>query len=123
MSSLSPEEVAECQLLRRQNAVLRAENEILQRRLDEERSSSHRWQHDGHHHLMEANACRASIEEASANTQIVALYDELQRLRKKCDVYAEAVEESRSHFLEMKRLYAELEPQMRPSTDAPHREV
>ncbi|CAG9570879.1 conserved hypothetical protein [Leishmania major strain Friedlin] len=99
--------------LRCQNQLLKAENAVLQRKLEEERAQRRQSQLDVNHYNLEAEACREAIEKADGNAQVLALYDELQRLRKKCDIYAEAVEESRCYFFEMKRLYMEVSPYLR----------
>ncbi|KPI87211.1 hypothetical protein ABL78_3727 [Leptomonas seymouri] len=115
---LTPEERREFNNLRQQNQILKAENAMLQRKLEEERSDRLQWQHDGNHHTTEARICCESIEKMDKSAQVLALYAELHRLREKCDVYADAVEESCGYFFEMKRLYAEVEPHLR--SGAPH---
>lgn len=111
--ALTAVEQRECDDLRRQNKLLKAENAMLQRKLDDERANRQQWQRDGNHHTSEANMCCASIEKVDKDAHVLALYAELRRLREKCDVYAEAVEESRNYFFEMKRLYTEVEPYLR----------
>ncbi|KPA76565.1 hypothetical protein ABB37_07851 [Leptomonas pyrrhocoris] len=113
--ALTPEEWKEFNDLRRQNQLLKAENAMLQRKLEEERSHRLQWQSEGDHNTAEAAMCCESIEKMDKDAQVLALYAELHRLREKCDVYAEAVEESRSYFFEMKRLYTEVEPHLRSS--------
>ncbi|KAG5483974.1 hypothetical protein LSCM1_05824 [Leishmania martiniquensis] len=110
---LTAEEMKEFAELRWQNQLLKAENAVLLRKLEEERAQRRQSQLNENHYNLEAKACRDAIEKTDGNTQVLALHDELQRLRKKCDVYAEAVEESRSYFFEMKRLYMEVSPYLR----------
>ncbi|CAJ1987108.1 hypothetical protein conserved [Leishmania donovani] len=111
--TLTAAEMKEFAELRCQNQLLKAENAVLQRKLEEERAQRRQSQLDENHYNLEAEACREAIEKTDGNAQVLALYDELQRLRKKCDIYAEAVEESRSYFFEMKRLYMEVSPYLR----------
>lgn len=118
--ALSSAERREFDDLRRQNKILKAENAMLQRRLDEERAHRQQWQRDGNHFTAEAKLCCESIEQLDKDARVLALYAELHRLRAKCDVYAEAVEESRNYFFEMKRLYTEVEPSLR-SPGAAHK--
>ncbi|KAL7699237.1 hypothetical protein N2W54_004026 [Lotmaria passim] len=113
--ALTPEELKEFFDLRRQNQVLKAENAILQRKLEEEHTRRLQWQRAGNHHTTEAEMCCAAIEKVDKEAHVLALYAELHRLREKCDVYADAVEESRNYFFEMKRLYTEVEPYLRSS--------
>lgn len=111
--ALTPEERQEFNDLRQQNRLLKAENAALQLRLEEERAHRLQWQQHGDHFAAEAKMCCDAIESAEKDAPVLALYAELRRLREKCDVYAEAVEESRSYFFEMKRLYTEVEPYLR----------
>ncbi|KAG5484286.1 hypothetical protein LSCM4_07852 [Leishmania orientalis] len=118
--ALTAEEMKEFAELRWQNQLLKAENAVLLRKLEEERAQRRQSQLDENHYSVEATACRDAIEKIDGSAQVLALHDELHRLRKKCDVYAEAVEESRSYFFEMKRLYMEVSPYLRSlSGDAP----
>lgn len=117
--TLTAEEMNEFAELRCQNQLLKAENAVLQRKLEEERAQRQQSQLDENHYKLQAEACREAIEKTDSNAHVLALYDELHRLRKKCDIYAEAVEESRSYFFEMKRLYMEVSPYLRSfSSDA-----
>lgn len=118
-AALTADEAQEFAELRRQNQVLRAENAVLQRRLEEERSQRRQGPEGDNHYRVEAKVCRAAITDMDANAQLLGLYDELRRLRRKCDVYAEAVEESRSYFFEMKRLYTEVAPHLRSTGGSP----
>lgn len=100
----------EVERLRRENARLAQENAELKQRIEEERV--HRWQcmQDENHQALQANGYRAKIETLDKDVEVVRLHEELQKQRKKCNVYAEALEESHSFFVELKRLYAEIEP-------------
>ncbi|GET86856.1 hypothetical protein, conserved [Leishmania tarentolae] len=111
--ALTAEEMKEFEELRCQNQLLKAENAVLQRKLEEERAQRRQSQLDQNHYSLEAEACREAIEKVDSDAQVLALYDELHRLRMKCAIYAEAVEESRSYFFEMKRLYMEVSPHLR----------
>ncbi|KAG5509498.1 hypothetical protein JKF63_06203 [Porcisia hertigi] len=114
-SALTEREKKEFDELRWQNQLLKAENAVLQRKLEEELAQRRQPQLDQTHYSLEAKTCLEAIENIDSNAQVLALHDELHRLRKKCDIYAEAVEESRSYFFEMKRLYMEVLPHLRSS--------
>ncbi|ORC86204.1 uncharacterized protein TM35_000302440 [Trypanosoma theileri] len=100
--------MAELERLRAANAELRAENAELRRRLTAERAglTPGAW----------AAASGAAVElqlagrirERDGAATILALHDELRRLSQQCGRYADALEEARGNFVEMKRLYSEL---------------
>ncbi|CAJ1019102.1 conserved hypothetical protein [Leishmania braziliensis MHOM/BR/75/M2904] len=118
--TLTAADMKELEELRLRNQLLRAENAELQSKLEDERTQRRQSQLDENHYSLEAKACREAIEKIDSKAQVLALHDELHRLRKKCDIYAAALEESRSYFFEMKRLYMEVSPHLRSfSGDAP----
>lgn len=99
--------------LQAQNEKLRQENELLRRRLEEERLLRQSTDAVDSHKAFEAAACKDQIRAIDENAEVLALHAELLQLRQTCAVYAEATEESRSYFFELKRLYAELEKHLK----------
>ncbi|EAN87487.1 hypothetical protein C3747_200g50c [Trypanosoma cruzi] len=94
--------------LRERNARLREENSKLRVRLNQERQHVASEGMDGGHRELEVGLCKDLIREKEKQATILALHDELTRLNRQCAVYADALEEARGNFVEVKRLYGEL---------------
>lgn len=100
--------------LKLQNQRLRQENEELRQRLEEERALRRSVDAADSHKALEAATYKDQIQAIDDKAEALALHSELLQLRQTCAVYAEATEESKSYFVELKRLYAELEKYLRP---------
>ncbi|KEG10056.1 hypothetical protein DQ04_04241020 [Trypanosoma grayi] len=100
--------MAELERLRERNAKLREENTQLKKKLAEERPNITGDGFDDGHRRVEVESYRRLINEQDPQATILSLHDELMRLGRQCAVYADALEEARENFVEMKRLYSEL---------------
>ncbi|RNF16511.1 uncharacterized protein Tco025E_05159 [Trypanosoma conorhini] len=98
----------EVERLRERNAQLREENAELRTRLNQERLHIAADGIEKERRELEVDFCRELIRERDEHATILALHDELTRLNRQCAVYADALEEARGNFVEMKRLYGEL---------------
>lgn len=94
--------------LRKENEVLRREVANLKSMLEEEKTRRHDGGLDTHK-VHEGRATASIIEEKESDAEVVQLYNELIVERKKCAVLAEMLEDVRSHFFEIKKLYSEME--------------
>ncbi|RNF02907.1 hypothetical protein TraAM80_06110 [Trypanosoma rangeli] len=93
---------------RERNAKLREENAELRVRLSQERPHSATDGIGKGSRELEVDLCRELIQEKDGKATILELHDELTRVKRQCAVYADALEETRGNFVEMKRLYDEL---------------
>ncbi|ESL08199.1 hypothetical protein TRSC58_04102 [Trypanosoma rangeli SC58] len=93
---------------RERNARLREENAELRARLSQERPHSATDGMCKGSRELEVDLCRELIQEKDGKATILELHNELIRLKRQCAVYADALEEARGNFVEMKRLYDEL---------------
>ncbi|KAH9600096.1 hypothetical protein LSM04_002025 [Trypanosoma melophagium] len=100
--------MAELDRLRAANAELRAENAELRRQLAVERAGLTPGGWGAASGSAAELRLAGRIREQEASATILALNDELCRLSRQCGRYADALEEARGNFVEMKRLYSEL---------------
>lgn len=100
--------------LQDQNEQLRSENESLRQRLEEERSLRRGYDVCDNHKTHESHLVKEQITAIDGAAEMLALHSELARLRQTCAAYAEAIEETRSYFFELRRLHADLDTHLRP---------
>nr|CCC95072.1 conserved hypothetical protein [Trypanosoma congolense IL3000] len=100
--------MSELELLRQEVEQLRRENNGLKEKLALRKSQCVRERSGIGPQQMEVETYRAQIRKHEPQAPILRLHDELLKAEQQCAIYGNALEDARGNFVNMKRLYSEL---------------